>query len=780
MRAARVLFFLLSVQFFLYTMGLVGRRLSALASAAAVLVFVALSLPRRDYPSRPLHILPILALAGAVVVIARGSIEEVFVFPLLLASFLVLPPRMDHVPGEREGLLFAAFIFSVIYLLEMHVPVLWHVVHGWGLNYSRAVGRIIGQQYLLGPNASGVPIFIGFFAYHLGSAILARGLRYILKTTLLLLIIQAAVLAILTPLAVLIQLVRPNWDLLVMHPEFLFFAAFSLTLINKPPAPGEFRGLRSRRPVAVLVSAVFVCTLFLSLRPKPGTAGGNVVIFDKGYLNWKTPVYGQYGHKSGGMFGYLPSLLDAAGFTVIKAQELDQEILSEADALIIINVLDYFTKSEKEAVEAFVSRGGGLLALGDHTGVQGIRGPFNDLLEPYGIEFLFDSATFITKGWGEEAVLMPHPVTHGLYSPFEMDIWVGASLAIRRPAYPVIVSRYGYSDIGNIAAIDHAYLGNRVFDPGEQLGDLALVGGARHGNGRVLVFGDTSPFQNSAMVTSHRFVVRVVSWLAQGGSYGPLRRIVLPLILALVAVVAILHRRALVIGLVSAAVLAGVIIGATPRKIPPHVTLDMPTAVVDESHFERFDKLTWYDDCTGGLLYNLMRADFFPLFTTRFSGRQIMESDLLVVIAPVRSFSAAECAVLDRFMEQGGWILYTCGTEEGDGSERFLARHGLRLLDVPLTTFTDTVRGIEINVQEGWGVGVDDEHAEVIAEQYGFPYIVRIKRGEGGMILVADSSFLLNKNLEGMKEYFEGNIEFLRAVFGEIREGSGTQSQEGT
>lgn len=773
MRAARVLFFLLSIQFFIYSMGLVGRRLSALASLTSLMVFIALSLPRRVSMVRPVLVFPAAACALTVIVIVRGSYEEMFVFPLLAATLLFVPPRPDHGAGERESLLLGVFIFSAVYLLAMHAPFIWFAVQEWGLGLSRIAGRFIGQDYLLGPTAAGVWVFLGFLCYHIGAAVTTRraGVLYLVKATLLLTALQFAVLVLLTPLAIFVQSTRPGWDLLILHPEALFFAAFCVTLVVAAGTTSRpARRLAPRTAVLLAVTAL-VCTLLLSLRPASGTATGRVALYDKGYLNWKTPVYGRYGHKSGGMFGYLPRLLDAAGFDVVRISALDAETLSGADVLIVINVLDYFTEGEKAAVTGFVSAGGGLLALGDHTGVQGIRGPFNDLLETYGIEFLFDSATFITRGWGEEAVLMPHPVTHGLHSPFEMDIWVGASLSADPPAYPVVVARYGYSDIGDIAAIDHAYLGNRIYDPGEQLGDLILAAGAAYGEGRVLVFGDTSPFQNSAMVSSYRFVRRVVSWLAHGDSYGPLRRAVLPAIIALVVVVSLVRRSGLVIGVVSAAVLAGAVIGSSRHTIAPAVPLDMPTAVIDASHFERFDKLTWYDNCTGGLLYNLMRADYFPLFMNRFSAEQIVGGDLVVIIAPVRSFETDESAVLDRFMEDGGWILLTCGAEEREGSERFLARYGLRLLEVPLTAFTDTVRGIRINVQEGWAIAIDNPEAEVVADQYGLPYIVRAPRGAGGLILIADSAFLLNRNLEGMQEYYEGNIEFLRILFAAIRRG---------
>ncbi|UCF06884.1 MAG: hypothetical protein JSV33_07645 [bacterium] len=772
MRIIRLLLFFLSIQFFLYNMGLLGRRLSVLASAVTLLLFVALSLPERERLKRRVHIVPALLLVLALVVISRGAREGVLTFPLLAASFLLLPGREDHAAWEREALALAGFLFASLSILAMYSPAVWYLFHWWGLGISRFAGRLIGQDYLLGQTATGVPILLGYLSYHAVIGIMSSGggFRYFLKTLILLLVLQVVMLALLTPLAMLIQLKGPSWDLLLLNPEVFFAAIFLVSFMVTPPQPRIRPSISVLRPGLALACIACACAILLSLRSVPGTPGGTVLLYDKGYMNWRTPVYGRYGHKSGGMFGYLPKILGAAGCSVKTVNSLDRTALVGADAVVVINVLEYFSEDEKEAITEFVRDGGALLALGDHTGVQGIRGPFNDLLDPYNIEFIFDSATFFSKGWGEEAVLRPHPITHGLHSPAEMDIWVGASLSISPPAHPVVVAKYGYSDIGSIRAIEFAYLGNRIYDPGEQLGDLVLVAGADFGKGRVLVFGDTSSFQNSAMVSSHRFVVRVLSWLVSGTSRGLVGKLILPIVIAAIAILVLVRGNASLAGIVSAALLVGMIIGMGPRRIERSVALDIPNAVIDLSHFERFDQLTWYDDCTGGLQYNLMRAGYFPLLTQRFNPEQIERSDIVVIIAPVKPFTEGESEVLDRFMEGGGWILYTCGAEERGGSHRYLGRHGLEVLDIPLTNFTATIDTFDVRVNEGWVVEVTNGDAEVMAEQYGYPFIVRVRKGRGGMIFIADSSFLLNRNLEGMETYYAGNIDFLRWLFSSLRE----------
>ena len=762
MRTTRVLFLFLSIQFFLYNMGLLGRRLSLLASAVSLFVFILLSLPAGRFTFKSIYLVPFFSLMLTLVVITRGQYEEMFVFPLFLASLLIMPGREDHGPGERESLLIGVFLYATVTFLSFHLPCLWHFIQNWGLGFSRLSGSLIGQPYLLGPTASGIPIFLLFVTYHAAVAMTSRegGPTYFIKTVVLLFVMQAAVLVLLTPLAILIQQTDPNWDLLVLNPESFIFAGFLLTLIVKPPPAVSFE---RRRGVAFSLATgvvVLICAVFLTLRPAPGTCNGRILIYDKGYLNWRVPDYERFGEKSGGMFGNLPRYLAALGYEVAIVDTVDSGTLSDGDALIIINILDFFSEEEKKAIDGFIRDGGGLLALGDHTGVKGIRAPFNDLLGRYGIRFVFDSATFFTKGWGEEAVCMPHPVTHGFSSADAFEIWVGASLEIERPARPVIVGRYGYSDFGNFAAIDRAYLGNRLYDPGEQLGDIVLVAAAGHGKGRVLAFGDTSSFQNLAMVQSYLFVARTASWLVSGGSYNAARGVILALVIVVAAGIAFFRRDLFLAGVLSTALLAGTFVGLAPRRAPKSVDIDLSTAVVDASHFERFDKLTWYDYCIGGLQLNFMRQGCFPVVTRDFSEEQIAQSDFVAIIAPVRPFSGHERGILERFMDGGGWILYSCGTEEKDGSKEFLAAYGLELLDVPLVSFPDSVLGTEINISEGWGIGISNPDARVIAQKFGFPYIVEVKRGKGGMILIADSSHFLNRSLEGLKEYYPGNIRF--------------------
>jgi hypothetical protein len=794
MKIFRTLFIFLSVQFFLYNMGLLTTRLSLFLSFISLVIFVLLSIPDLRGYWKNIYILPAFCFFIAIIVIALGVRESIFIFPLFLSSMTLLPKRNDHHPGEREELLVGIFIYAVVVFIIQHVPAVWHAVQGWGFSISKFSGSIIGLDYLFGHTAAGVSIFLMFLSYHIAVAVRSRqsSVMFLIRKALLMILIQVAVMILLTPFAILVQYKLPVLEMLLFNPEGFIFVGLIISLRGLPSgrektkvftgdkgdidtarqsSPISYKsGFQFRTTISTAVIAV-LCAFFITLRVYPGDVEGRVVIYDRGYLNFKVPVYGRYGHKSGGMFGNLPRVLEASGYLVERADSLTPQVLERADAVVTINVLEFFSQAEKEATEEFVRSGGSLLALGDHTGVKGIREPFNDLLQPYGIEFNFDSATFLTKGWGGEAVTMPHPVTHGLYDPAEMDIWVGASLTIDNNARPLVVARYGYSDVGDMSAFDHAYLGNRIYDSGEQLGDLVLVASAEYGRGKVMVFGDTSPFQNSAMVSSYRFVNRVFSWLTSGGNHGSFRSFILPLIVVALAVFAVAYGDIVLVGIVSTALLVGTLIGYAPRKISGEVSLDMPTAYIDASHAGLFDKLTWYDDCLGGMQYNLMRAGYFPLLVRHFSEQQLRESSLAVIVAPVKEFSGSEIESFDSFMRRGGWVLYSCGFEESRGSEEFLDRYGIGLLNLPLTTYVDSVMGESINIKEGWCIETGKE-VEVIAERFDYPYIVKRQVGGGGLILIADTYFFMCKNLEGIENYYPGNINFLRKLIGSITGGT--------
>ncbi len=764
-------------------MGFLTEALNLLIALTLAVVFVVLERPR-DLRQLPLRrwIAGVL-LVGVAAVLARANPFGRALALMVLASALVATAEEDEPRRGEIALLVPATLFFLVFdLARLHLPHLWWLINTAVLGFSGAAGRLIGQDYALSATMTGFSVLVfaacwGFSRLIWGGRRSARDFPVFLG---LLAVTNGLVQILLTPLAMGIQRWAPDLDFLLFNSQVIHLVAVL--------APIAWYGRRTAGNVALsgslryrfsplVLAAGLLLALGLTLAPRPGPGGGRVIILDQGYLNWEVPVFGRYGERSGGMFGRLPAFLEAQGYEVDKARgPLTPKILSDARALVIINHMEFFGPEEKRVIWDYVARGGSLLILGDHTGVKGIRGPFNDLLEPVRIRFKFDSGTFWAQGWRDALELLPHPIHHDVILSEDIQIWVGASLDFSPPAEPVIVGKYGFSDLGDAANLERSYLGDRVYNPGEQLGDICLVAAAPYGQGRVLVFGDTSPFQNGALVTAWAFAQRVFQWLT-----GPPDRSSWLLHMALVvaaAILILLAKPALSRDVHAWSILAlGLVLGthATDRLStpPPLPRIDLPKALVDISHVERIDQLTWYDDCVGGLELSLGRNGYCAMMMRDFSEPLILDSRLLIVIAPAKPFTRGERATIESFVTSGGILILSTGYEEKDASEALFDLFGVSIGNVPLAHFDIEVYGQTVHFPESWPLDVSDPNTTTVARhpEYPDPIMVFVPRGKGGALIIGDSQFLLNHNLESLEEWKLGNILFLKELFERLKAG---------
>jgi hypothetical protein len=772
-----------AVLFSLGEMGFLTQAADSFISFCLVLVFIAMHIDWRFKATGWRGLLAGAGLFTAAALAARGSEAwRLLAFTLIPAGVYALMPGG---PGRRRVALFipAVAFFMVAYLAVRSLPHVWWFTDRASMLVSRNAGSLIGQDYAFSATQSGFRVMLFAACWGVAGLIWAER-RRAADFVVFLAMLAAVTLAVellLTPLAIAIQHWYGGLVFLLFNPQVLYLVA------ALGPVAWYMRRIRGVRPDAaslagpllapVALLAGFLIGFGLTLGPVPVAGKGPVLIVDEGLLNWRVPVFGFYGERAGGMFGRLPGFLAAQGYEGERVpRPITPEALAGAKALIAINLMDSFSPEEKRAVWDFVRGGGALLALGDHTGVGGIREPFNDLLEPVNIEFEFDSATFWAQGWRDALEVLPHPINAGILDSEDIQIWIGASLLVRPPGRPVLVGKYGYSDIGNEANADMSYLGDRRHNPGEKIGDLVLVAEARYGDGRVLVFGDTSPFQNGALVSSWAFVQRVFMWLTGAPRYFPLY-MGLAIAAAGFVLLALASRylgaRAYAYILVAAGLAGAAAVSGHLSGLPAPPEIDLPGAVIDFSHGERFDQLTWYDDCIGGLEFNLMRNGYCPYLMRKFRERLVKDSDVLVVIAPSMPFSRAEIRTLEEFMEAGGLMILSTGYEEKDRSEPLFARLGIEIENVPLSHFDVDVFGQQVRFADAWPLKASDPGAVAVASHPDFPepVMVFVPRGAGGALVIGDSRFLLNSNLEMMEEWYEGNMLFLREVFDRHRAG---------
>ncbi len=743
-------------------------------------IWASLHLPLN--PGRSLNI--VLALAGNFLSIFLLINTPGFApgTALILFALLVLSKGDENRKKELQVCLITLFLYSTYLILEQYSPYLWHLQQKLSLAYSFAVTAGVHNPMTLGQSAVGLPVTVSMICFGSGLAHFRRKPLFLCSALSIPIFANILFLWLQTPLLTLVHLYNRAWQPTPL--EFQVILLF-LSLILFYPLIQQIEKTEEKEPggsadpvsvgtgLVVIVGLLAFSAVFLLSFHRDGIKRkGEIIFWDKG-ADWSVPRYGKaYGPKSVGMFGMLPHYLEMRGVPArVEKSDLSPLILKKAAAVVVFNPSNSFSGEECRMLQAFVKQGGGLLVAGDHTDVTGLMGPINDLLAPFNIRLNFDTALPISSGWVNSLEKRPHPITRGLEHDYDAGIWVGASLDIDLPARPVIVGKRGWADRGDYGNKKRAYLGDYKRSEKEQLADVVLVAEAEYGNGRVLVFGDTSPFQNAILTHTHPFLDTIFNRLVSGNGAIHFPKVQFGLSIIFIAgTIALILRTPCILFFVVFILFAhgGVWISQTQvasnveTEISSFAKAQYEPAFIDSSHMERFAPLASSDDGTWGLTVNLMRNGFIPLYLNKLSTETLAASRLFFVIAPTKSFSKKEISILKAYMENGGFVIWTVGWEDMAASKTFLDEFNLSLDAVPLGTTDPEMGKTGGSFLEAWPIISKNGTGDVLARQWEYPVIVFQPQGKGGLLLIGDSQFLLSKNMESYKEFKYSNIRFFR------------------
>lgn len=793
-----ILFALLALSVFAGALGTfspVSRRLLGLCAVLAI-VIVPLGRARLRW---------VLAAAAALIWIAL-KVEGAGYWCAAAAGLVALLSAQTTSRRLGMGLRAAAtgiLLFGALLLaLDIH-PFLWNALAGFSVRLSRAVTTLAGNPLALGPSASGVWILVAYSAVCCGFLLHAKGRE---DVALVLVCASAGVVALFAHLAYFVHewpgwvaaaadMVDPaasdgaamNAAVVGFHATSMYLALLALpcALLARPMlhAPmADKAGVKAHATWWIVLPAGLGALVgFFSHPAGPSVppSGQRVLLHNDGMLDWRVPTPGVFGVQRGGMFGLLPRYLDAAGYDVRRlaaSDQVDAQALREVDVFVVINPAENALASvEIEAIRQFVEQGGGLLALGDHTDLGGMMAPLNKLLDPFGIAYRFDSAYRVSR-WRGDYDAFPGPATRRLgWANEVLQQGTGASLAVEAPAYPLVAARYAFSDAGVRENEANGYLGDYRYQLGEQLGGLVVVAGAEHGSGRVVVFGDTSAFQNVAMPHSAPFIVDVVDCLATDcapldGAYRLAAAVCLAALLCLLAI-----RRwpplelaagagALALG----AALAGWLANTEFRFEHPRL------ALVEATQANRFTLRHWERESVDGLFNNLGRAGYLPLVMDDDAAPHLDKAALLVSVAPQKPHASRRVERIHSFVHGGGTLLLAVGWEERAGALPLLGRFGYELDARPLgpvpilpkTTDQQVIAAMRQRPQfhEAWGIaGAFDD---VLVEAYTLPIVGARRVGSGEIVLIGDSYFLLDRALESENSWWQGNVDLVQRILG--------------
>jgi len=380
------------------------------------------------------------------------------------------------------------------------------------------------------------------------------------------------------------------------------------------------------------------------------------------------------------------------------------------------------TRRHEEACRTiwkFVADGGALLVIGDHTFLKKVEMPdgsvktrlwLNDVLEPFGVKFVNDSAKYFVGGWLQSLENPLHALTCGIADDEnEVGMVTGASVTAFGAARPVIVGKFGYSDAADEREGGRGYLGNMDYDVGEAAGEIIIAAEQDYGKGKVLVFGDTSAFANGIITNTGEFCNRVFAWLAVHSnrdrtseaeqddfdptevSAGRGRIGTMLAIILLASAVVCASVSGGYGGIVAGALAVGLVVAACSGDISvplgSGVHGDLRLAYVDSYHMPKISKEGWRDDGVMGLHLNLMRNGFYTQNLKEFTPDKLRRADLVVTVAPSVPFTSSDVKTVKQFVHDGGTMILTAGWEDLAATRPLLEAFDLAISYTPLGRF---------------------------------------------------------------------------------------------
>jgi hypothetical protein len=579
--------------------------------------------------------------------------------------------------------------------------------------------------------------------------------------------------------------------------------------IRNTLVPLEDRSVSSlgagRRGRLWLTSASVCAGILVGLALHPETASPvpvrpKVVVLNEGGFDWDVPRHGKYSLFSGGMFGLLPYYVE--GIQAVSSVDLARALASGPDILMLVNCHRVWQGADRDVVFRYVERGGHLLVLGDHTNVFGLMEGYNSLLQPMGCRFRFDSAYPLYGSFTGKVRHHAHGVANW-YRGDKLGISIGASLEVSPPWTPVLSLRWGHSDEGAETNWMGSFLGNYSYDVGERLGDLILVATRDYGKGRIVVFGDTSGFQNGSLTDGYlRYVYPVFRWTALPSN--PLHSATLRIFaLVLLGATLILRlawgsRELVPILPYATLILISAFAGEfnARRLWAPDETGSAPPVLVDHSHGPLVGHYESRKRSIGPLYSNLLRAGLRVHDLTEWDLARVRQSKAVVVVEPSRPIASDDAEGLLSYVSGGGTVIFAGGPEASARWEAFLGRTGLGVSPVPLgalpphpparhrrpgsegelsdvAPLANSPGGSALRpdadaptLPSAWEVSISDPRGTEILYSVGERSVaVQRRLGSGRVVVIGDAGVFSNANVEGVWGYSSSTVRWLFLLF---------------
>jgi hypothetical protein len=438
------------------------------------------------------------------------------------------------------------------------------------------------------------------------------------------------------------------------------------------PATGPSAGRYAALAGVALAVGLAVAGLFAF--PDPGQQKAGRVLLDEYNSNWEwttqTLDTEWYGQKSGYNYYSLGQWLKYYYQVDTNFEPRTPGLLANYDVLIIKTPTAPFTVEEVEAIDAWVRAGGGLFLIGDHTNVFGTSSYLNPLARRFGLRFRYDSTYDLAT---LRVTLYEHPDLLAHPAVLQMPPFLFAtSCTLEAPLLSDnVMVGYGLRAL----PVDYS---KRVFFPDKEkeqdypFGLFLQSAAVRHGRGRVVAFTDSTVFSNFTMFIPGKpeYFLGVMNWLNHSARW--------PWLDGSLALVALLgsggilllawpldHRRAgaAVLGALLLAAAAGPWLGlrvaeANYRLPEPHTEY---TRIAFEGEHSRLILPTVPSAASPDISFQTFfvwaqRLAYVPVYAPTLE-QALQQGQVLVLVDPIRPFTASEITAVKEFVAQGGRLL---------------------------------------------------------------------------------------------------------------------------
>ncbi len=277
------------------------------------------------------------------------------------------------------------------------------------------------------------------------------------------------------------------------------------------------RSLADRGRRAALAYAVLAALLLTAFWRPQGTRKQGTVLINTFHTQWSRTdrAYDKSWFGSASSYNYycVKTLLSVFYDVKELKTRISAEALADTSVLFIYDPDRPFTNEERDAVRAFVERGGGLLLIGDHTNVFGSSSHLNTICGPFGFQFrddvLFDQKADFFQ------ILFPGTRDHFLLEGIDI-------FKLRGPCSirPTSLFTCPVLEIDHSKSMRAIYSVNNFYPPpadtpAMKTGRFAIAVAAHAGRGRVLAFGDSTIFSQFEIFYpgKYDFLMNGVDWL---------------------------------------------------------------------------------------------------------------------------------------------------------------------------------------------------------------------------------------------------------------------------